>query len=142
MVSTGVCKISVCVFLIRITVRPLHLRLLYAMLIFISMHLTAYLITYFTICQPLVYFWTRLLPDSKGTCVGPRGFNAMTYTVAAALCLIDFALGIAIPFLIVHKLQMPKATKFSVLGLMGLGCLYVFFPEVSTVETILPTNQT
>lgn len=112
------------------------------MLIFISMHLTAYLITYFTICQPLVYFWTRLLPDSKGTCVGPRGFNAMTYTVAAALCLIDFALGIAIPFLIVHKLQMPKATKFSVLGLMGLGCLYVFFPEVSTVETILPTNQT
>lgn len=82
-------------------------------------------------CQPLEYLWTRLLPGATGTCVGSRAYMATLYTAAAVLCLIDIVLGIVIPFLIVHRLQMPKATKLSVLGIMGLGCLYVFFPEVS-----------
>ncbi|OJI96616.1 hypothetical protein ASPVEDRAFT_78379 [Aspergillus versicolor CBS 583.65] len=144
--STGVCKVSVCFFLIRITVRPLHLRLLYAMLAFILIHSTLYLISCFVMCQPLEYLWTRLLPGATGTCVGSRAYMATLYTAAAVLCLIDIVLGIVIPFLIVHRLQMPKATKLSVLGIMGLGCLatvalFLRFPYLAMFDSREPLNS-
>ncbi|KAJ5280160.1 hypothetical protein N7478_005532 [Penicillium angulare] len=132
------CKISVCIFLMRITVKRAHIWLLYIVMFFTVL---AGLIFFFLMllqCKPLSYFWnrTREDPSIEGHCISIDIIIIMTYiySVFAALC--DFTVGI-LPIFLVHKLQMKRKTKVAVVGILSMACIassavIIRFPFVKT----------
>ncbi|KAJ5947450.1 hypothetical protein N7466_000465 [Penicillium verhagenii] len=118
------CKISVCIFLMRITVKRSHIWTLYIVMI---LTVIAGLIFFFLMllqCKPLNYFWTRTKedPSIEGHCIDINIIIIMTYiySVFAAMC--DFTVGI-LPIFLVRKLHMKKNAKLAVIGILSMACI-------------------
>ncbi|KAJ6022010.1 hypothetical protein N7540_007514 [Penicillium herquei] len=132
------CKISVCIFLMRITVKRSHIWTLYTVMI---LTVIAGLVFFFLMllqCKPLSYFWNRKKfdPSIHGYCIDMEIIIIMTYiySVFAAMC--DFTVGI-LPIFLVSKLQMKRKAKLAVVGILSMACVassavIVRFPFVET----------
>lgn len=130
------CKISVCIFLMRITIRPLHIWILYTVM---AMTVIAGLVFMFLMllqCRPLEYFWTKLAydPNIIGKCMDMKIIVIMTYIYSAFAALCDFTVGI-LPIFLVHKLHMKRKTKIAVMGILSMACMYVFFFFISSFHS-------
>ncbi|KAJ5598108.1 hypothetical protein N7537_008192 [Penicillium hordei] len=118
------CKISVCIFLMRITIKPLHIWILYTVM---ALTVIAGLIFMFLMllqCRPLEYFWTRLANDPNiiGKCMDMKIIVIMTYIYSGFAALCDFTVGI-LPIFLVHKLHMKRQTKIAVMGILSMACI-------------------
>lgn len=122
------CKISVCIFLMRITIRPLHIWILYTVMAFTVMAGLVFMFLMLLQCRPLEYFWTKLAHDPTiiGKCMDMKIIVIMTYIYSAFAALCDFTVGI-LPIFLVRKLHMKRQTKIAVMGILGMACMYVFF---------------
>ncbi|KAL4995881.1 hypothetical protein BDV10DRAFT_202695 [Aspergillus recurvatus] len=120
--ATDLCKISVCVFLMRLTVKPIHTRLLWILLIYTAIHCAYVIIADLVRCQPVSYNWDQMAldPRFKGTCMTSKQSKIIAYVATGSLLLIDICLGIVLPAMIVWKLQMPKQNKVVVLSILCL----------------------
>lgn len=118
------CKVSVCIFLRRITVKRLHIWILYIVILLTVVAGLAFMFIMLLQCKPLEYFWTRKAfdPNIKGSCMDMEIVIAMTYvySVFAALC--DFTVGI-LPIFMVRKLHMRRQTKVAVIGILSMACM-------------------
>ncbi|KAF9883015.1 hypothetical protein FE257_004328 [Aspergillus nanangensis] len=118
------CKVSVCIFLLRITVRRIHIWILYSVM---AMTVSAGLVFMFILllqCKPLPYFWQRKAfdPTITGQCMDMEIVVAMTYVYSAFAALCDFTVGI-LPIFLVRKLHMKKQTKYAVVGILSMACI-------------------
>ncbi|KAL2788750.1 hypothetical protein BJX66DRAFT_308180 [Aspergillus keveii] len=132
------CKVSVCIFLMRITVKRLHIWLLSAVMAFTVLTGLLFMFIMLLQCKPLEYFWTRtaLDPTIEGSCISIEIVITMTYVYSAFAALCDFTVGI-LPIFIVRKLHMRRKTKLAVVGILGMACIassavIVRFPYVKT----------
>ncbi|KAL3443361.1 hypothetical protein BJX65DRAFT_320602 [Aspergillus insuetus] len=132
------CKVSVCIFLMRITVKRLHIWLLSAVMAFTVLTGLLFMFIMLLQCKPLEYFWTRtaLDPTIEGSCISIEIVITMTYVYSAFAALCDFTVGL-LPIFIVHKLHMRRKTKMAVVGILGMACIassavIVRFPYVKT----------
>ncbi|OJJ08371.1 hypothetical protein ASPVEDRAFT_143970 [Aspergillus versicolor CBS 583.65] len=118
------CKISVCIFLMRITVKRLHIWILSTVMALTVLTGLLFMFIMLLQCKPLEYFWTRTAmdPNIKGTCISIEIVITMTYVYSAIAALTDFTVGI-LPIFIVRKLHMRKNTKFAVVGILGMACI-------------------
>ena len=125
------CKISVCIFLMRITVKRSHIWTLYIVMILTVLAGLVFFFLMLLQCKPLSYFWNRTKEDPSldGYCIDINIIIIMTYiySVFAALC--DFTVGI-LPIFLVRKLHMKKQAKLAVVGILSMACMYVtsFYP--------------
>jgi hypothetical protein len=78
-------------------------------------------------CQPISYFWTRVLldPSITGSCIDINILVVMMYVHSGFSALCDFTVGI-LPVFIVYTLQMKKRTKVGVICILGMACMCVF----------------
>ncbi|KAL4982684.1 hypothetical protein BDW68DRAFT_182302 [Aspergillus falconensis] len=120
--ATDLCKISVCIFLMRLTVKPLHSRLLWILLIYTVIHGAYVIIADLVRCQPISYNWNQMTldPRFKGTCMTPKQSKIIAYVATGSLLLIDICLGVVIPVMIVWNLQMPRQNKLAVSSILCL----------------------
>ncbi|KAJ0418792.1 hypothetical protein BJY00DRAFT_324727 [Aspergillus carlsbadensis] len=132
------CKVSVCIFLMRITVRRLHIWILSFVMAFTVITGLLFMFIMLLQCKPLEYFWTRtaLDPTIEGSCISIEIVIIMTYVYSAFAALCDFTVGI-LPIFIVRKLHMRRKTKMAVVGILGMACVassavIVRFPYVKT----------
>ncbi|KAJ5504492.1 hypothetical protein N7463_007366 [Penicillium fimorum] len=118
------CKISVCIFLMRITIRPLHIFILYTVMALTVIAGLVFMFLMLLQCKPLEYFWTRLAEDPtiKGYCIDMHIIVIMTYVYSAFAALCDFTVGI-LPIFLVRKLHMKRQTKIAVMGILGMACI-------------------
>lgn len=120
------CKISVCIFLMRITVKRSHIWTLYTVMILTVLAGLVFFFLMLLQCKPLSYFWSRTKMDAsiEGHCIDIQIIIIMTYiySVFAALC--DFTVGI-LPIFLVRKLHMKKQAKLAVVGILSMACMYV-----------------
>ncbi|KAF3016380.1 hypothetical protein E8E15_006576 [Penicillium rubens] len=118
------CKISVCIFLMRITIRPLHIWLLYCVMALTVIAGLVFMFLMLLQCRPLEYFWTKLAydPNIVGTCMDMKIIVIMTYIYSAFAALCDFTVGI-LPIFLVHKLHMKRKTKIAVMGILSMACI-------------------
>ncbi|KAJ5397612.1 hypothetical protein N7509_005725 [Penicillium cosmopolitanum] len=132
------CKISVCVFLMRITVKRHHIWTLYIVMILTVLAGLVFMFLMLLQCKPLSYFWTRLAfdPSIEGHCISINIVITMTYiySVFAALC--DFTVGI-LPIFLVRKLHMKREAKYAIVGILSMACIassavIIRFPFVKT----------
>ncbi|KAL4806810.1 hypothetical protein BDV18DRAFT_138263 [Aspergillus unguis] len=140
--STCTCKAAVCLFMLRIAVKPLHRLLVQGVIVYTI--LLGLLVTLMELvhCRPLSYKWARLAEDStaKGTCLTKLQNQAISYAASCSLLVIDILLGIVIPIVIVWSLQMRRASKFAVLGILGLTvfCVPLTIFATATIITRIP----
>ncbi|KAL4746521.1 hypothetical protein BDW72DRAFT_184717 [Aspergillus terricola var. indicus] len=120
--ATDLCKISVCLFLMRLTVKPLHTRLLWILLIYTAVHGAYVILADLVRCRPISYNWDQMTldPRFKGTCITSKQSKIIAYVATGSLLLIDICLGVILPAMIVWRLQMPKQSKLAVLSILCL----------------------
>ncbi|KEY84117.1 integral membrane protein [Aspergillus fumigatus] len=118
------CKVSVCIFLRRITVKRLHIWILYCVIALTAIAGLAFMLIMLLQCRPIEYFWTRtaLDPSIPGSCIDIHIVIAMTYVYSAFAALCDFTVGI-LPIFMVHKLHMRRQTKIAVIGILSMACI-------------------
>ncbi|KAL4997378.1 hypothetical protein BDV10DRAFT_169538 [Aspergillus recurvatus] len=118
------CKISVCIFLMRITIKRIHLWILYTVMALTVITGLVFMFIMLLQCKPLEYFWTRtaLDPAIEGHCIDIQIVIAMTYVYSAFAALCDFTVG-TLPIFLVNKLQMRRKTKLAVVGILSMACI-------------------
>lgn len=118
------CKVSVCIFLLRITVKREHIWTLYAVMFLTVLAGIVFMFVMLLQCKPLQFFWMRTANDPaiEGWCMDIRIVIAMTYVYSAFAALCDFTVGI-LPIFLVRKLSMQRRTKIAVVGILGMACM-------------------
>lgn len=136
------CKISVCIFLMRITIRPLHIWTLYTVMALTVIAGLVFMFLMLLQCRPLEYFWTKLAHDPTiiGKCMDMKIIVIMTYIYSGFAALCDFTVGI-LPIFLVRKLHMKRQTKIAVMGILSMACMYVFFFFISGFPFFQITNK-
>ncbi|OOF95330.1 hypothetical protein ASPCADRAFT_406135 [Aspergillus carbonarius ITEM 5010] len=122
--SAVACKISVCIFLMRITVRRIHIWILWTVMIMTVVAGMVFMFIMLLQCKPLAYFWTRKAfnPDIHGHCMNIQIVIAMTYVYSGFAALCDFTVGL-LPIFLVRKLHMKQKTKMAVVGILSMACI-------------------
>ena len=112
-------KVSIGLFLLRITVVKLHKWIIYVVL-FLSV-ITGVVFFFVTLlqCQPLYYFWNK---DGPGMCVPPSIIAALTYLYSAFSVLCDFTFAL-LPLHMIMGLQMRQSIKLSLIPILGMACV-------------------
>lgn len=120
------CKVSVCIFLLRITVKRVHIWILYLVMALTVVTGVVFMFVMLLQCKPLEYFWTRTAfdPSIEGRCVNIQVVIAMTYVYSAFAALCDFTVGI-LPIFLVRTLTMQRRTKVAVVGILSMACMCV-----------------
>lgn len=129
------CKISVCIFLMRITVKRTHIWILYIVMALTVLAGLVFMFLMLLQCKPLQYFWTKVAfdPSIEGHCMNMDTIIAMTYVYSAFAALCDFTVGI-LPIFLVRKLHMKQQTKLAVVGILSMACMYVFSSMQCPIE--------
>lgn len=114
-------KLSIGVFLLRITVQKVHHYILYmAMLFSVVCGLVFFFVTIFQ-CNPVSYFWYKTSqPD--GTCIDSGIIAALTYLYSAISVICDFTFAL-LPLHMIRGLQMNNQTKIALIPILGMGCV-------------------
>ncbi|KAH1406794.1 hypothetical protein KXW28_000309 [Aspergillus fumigatus] len=121
-VTCVVAKLSIAVALLRLTVTKMHTMLLWTV---IGVTIVVGLVFWFVLtlqCKPVSYFWNRLSPGAKGTCLDVDTIIGIAYLYSVTATLCDFVLGL-LPISLVWKLQMTRKTKIALAVILSLGCI-------------------
>ncbi|KAM3083597.1 hypothetical protein ACMFMG_004243 [Clarireedia jacksonii] len=114
-------KLSIGIFLLRISVARIHRIIIYAAVIVIEVSSVAYFFIFILQCIPSEYFWTQYV-GGKGKCLNPKITVDASYAYSAITCACDWTLGI-IPIFVVWNLQMNSRTKLSVGIILAVGAV-------------------
>ena len=117
--SSVALKASICLFLLRITIRKLHIWILYSVMGTTVMTGLVFMLVLLLQCHPISYFWDK---DQQGHCINWTVIIAMSWvwSIFAGIC--DFTVGI-VPIFLVKDLQIDRRTKFAVIGILGVACM-------------------
>ncbi|KAB8220191.1 hypothetical protein BDV33DRAFT_191378 [Aspergillus novoparasiticus] len=120
--SSAVAKVSIALALIRLTVRRMHLVILWTVVaVVIAIGLMFWLVLLFD-CNPVSYFWLRINPMNTGTCLSTDILLAIAYLYSALTIFCDFTLGI-FPVFLIWNLQMNGRTKAALGGILSMGAM-------------------
>ena len=113
---------SIAFALLRLAVKKWHRVVLWFLVaLVIVIGLFFWLVLLFD-CKPVQYFWNRVDPTVKGSCLSTRTLLDVAYTYSAVTIFCDFALG-GLPIIMVWSLQMDLNTKIAVGTILSLGAM-------------------
>lgn len=112
-------KVSVGVFLLRITVRPIHIWTLRFLMLGTVVFGLIYLIIGGVQCTPISNYWT--VP--RRGCMSPRTVVNAGYVGAVMNSLADWTFGL-LPIFIIRDLHMSRKTKILVGGILSFAAMY------------------
>ena len=147
-------KLSIGTFLLRLVQKPIHVHIIQAVLVIVSLYSLAYVFLVVFQCTPVDHFvrtpidgsldfanFLQWKPFGKGKCLPGRVNTNTSYAHAAVIGTSDLIFAILPVFVVrmpilvpvvksltspqVWKLKMNLAMKVLVVGLLGLGGLYV-----------------
>ncbi|KAL2822933.1 hypothetical protein BJX63DRAFT_426763 [Aspergillus granulosus] len=120
--GSSCCRLSVCIFLIRLTVKTTHIRIIQMVITVAAGTMILCMIVMLTQCIPTKYIWLRMLQDPTipaGKCHDQLVVDLM-YVYSTLMALSDITLGI-LPVFIVRKLQIRRQTKIAIAGILGMA---------------------
>ncbi|PYH89014.1 hypothetical protein BO71DRAFT_466207 [Aspergillus ellipticus CBS 707.79] len=118
------CKCSICVFLMRITVKRAQLISLFLVMACTVVVGLAFMFLLLFQCRPLSYFWQRASFDgtAQGQCINIQVIIAMTYAYSAIAAICDLAVGV-VPVMMVRRLNMPWQRKVAAVSICSVACI-------------------
>ena len=112
-------KISIGLFLLRVTVKPLHRWIIFtAMGLSVITGLAFFFVSCFQ-CAPISFFWNK---DQLGTCVPMDVIIALTFLYSAASIISDFTFAI-LPIFLIMGLNMSVNMKVMLIPILGMACM-------------------
>lgn len=120
-ISTSVFKIAIGLFLLRITIHPIHIWIIRIIMAIAAVVGVAYTLLVIFQCNP-ISFWWDLDPTHSGTCLSASLVMYFTYAVSALNSFADWTFGI-LPIFVVKDLQMKRRVKVIVSGIIGLAAM-------------------
>lgn len=120
-ISTSIFKMSVGLFLLRITVHPLHIWIIRIIMGITAVVGTTYTLVVLLQCRP-ISFWWDLNPDHTGTCLSASLIMYFTYVVSVLNSIADWTFGL-LPIFVLKDLQMKRRVKVIVSGIIGLAAM-------------------
>lgn len=118
--STVPVKASICVALIRIALRPIYKRILWALLVVSVISTIVALMVVFTTCKPMACMWDRTIPDCK--CGSLENVITLSYVVSAVNIATDWTVAI-MPIFVLWDIQLKPRVKVVTCGILGMGVL-------------------
>ncbi|KXJ86387.1 hypothetical protein Micbo1qcDRAFT_236923 [Microdochium bolleyi] len=115
-------KLSIGYFLLRVSVRRLHIWLLYIIMAITMMAGLAFFIGSFVQCQPLSYWWTRYRDPAGGYCIDPTIIIALAYIYSFFAITSDLMMAL-FPALLISSLNMDRQIKLMLIPLMAMGTI-------------------
>ncbi|KAI8942457.1 hypothetical protein NX059_000525 [Plenodomus lindquistii] len=113
-------KISIGLFLLRVTVKTVHRYILYgAMSLTVITGLIFFFATLFQ-CTPIRFFWDRTIPG--GSCVNIDVIIALTFFYSAVSVICDFTFAI-LPFFLIWGLNMSRKSRIMLIPILGMACV-------------------
>lgn len=112
---------SLCVFLLRLATKKVHIRIIWANFFVLAVVSSAFFLILTFQCKPVTYFWMKAYRQ-PGYCIDKKiiGFSVIVHAASSALS--DWCLGI-LPVLILWKVDLNKRTKAIVALLLSLGIM-------------------
>ncbi|OJJ63055.1 hypothetical protein ASPSYDRAFT_144837 [Aspergillus sydowii CBS 593.65] len=121
-ISSILAKISVCIFLLRVVVSPLHRRVLYGATTLAVTSGIVFFILMLAQCSPVSFWWKRVEGDTDGKCGVVNTVGIMLYVFSVTSAAFDMTVGL-LPIILVRGLQMNRKTKIAAASLLGLACI-------------------
>lgn len=116
-IALATCKISICLFLLRLSQFNKIKRILYILIIFLIVtHLTLFFLNVFQ-CSPVDKVWNL---DDPGKCFSPEIIMNILIAQAVFSFITDFICA-AFPIVLLRNLKIKKQSKIALCCLMGLG---------------------
>ncbi|KAI8633481.1 hypothetical protein F5Y19DRAFT_302436 [Xylariaceae sp. FL1651] len=113
-------KVSIGVFLIRLTVSKTYHWIIYIVGFFtVATGAVFFFVTLFQ-CTPVSFFWDKDIKGGK--CIDPIIIAALTYLYSAFSVICDFTFAI-LPIFVVYTLQMDRKTKIALIPILSIGCV-------------------
>ncbi|KAH6622084.1 integral membrane protein [Boeremia exigua] len=136
-ISTSIFKIAIGLFLLRITIHPVHIWIIRFIMAVAAIVGVAYTLLVIFQCRP-ISFWWDLDPNHTGTCLSASLVMYFTYAVSALNSVADWTFGI-LPIFVVKDLQMKRRVKVIVSGIIGLAAIgstatIIRLPYTSTLK--------
>ncbi|CZS91637.1 uncharacterized protein RCO7_06978 [Rhynchosporium graminicola] len=114
-------KMSVVVFLLRISVKRSHTTILYTTSAGVMIFTIGYFMFLIFQCSPIDYFWNHF-SGKLGFCFDPELVGALTYAHSGLNAFADIVLAV-LPVVIVSKLQMSPRTKVTLSIILSMGAI-------------------
>ncbi|KAL3486407.1 hypothetical protein BJX62DRAFT_242018 [Aspergillus germanicus] len=120
-VAPSCCRLSICIFLLRLTVKPIQIRLIQIVMGLVAASFIMSIFGVLTNCKPINYAWLRLYEDPTitGQCYEEQTIY-LTYVFSGLMALCDIALGI-LPIFMACRLQMAWRMKAAISCILGLA---------------------
>jgi hypothetical protein len=118
--SSTFSRLAAGALLLRLTIHPLHRRVIWFVMILASLFGIAFLTQILVQCQPVSFFWSVPRDPSQGHCINLKINEGFTYAHAVVASIGDWTYGI-LPAFIVSGLKMDLRTKASVFLLLCLA---------------------
>ncbi|KAI0537065.1 hypothetical protein GGR58DRAFT_360890 [Xylaria digitata] len=113
-------KISIGIFLLRLTVSATHHWIIYVvMLLTVASGVVFFFVTLFQ-CTPIPYFWDKDIIGGK--CIDPKIIAALTYLYSAFSVICDFTFAI-LPMFLIYSLSIDRKTKIALVPILSIGCV-------------------
>lgn len=121
-ITCVIAKLSVCITLLRITIDRLHAWVIFgAMTLSVVVGLIFFFFTIFQ-CHPVNYFWNR--GSETGACIDMNLLIGIAYLYSVGAALTDLTIGL-LPVALIWNLHMNQRTKAAIVGILGIGCMFV-----------------
>jgi len=116
---------SIGLFLIHLAVERYHKVIILIVIIVTDVFGIVYFFLFIFQCQPSSYFWNRFAGNgATGKCLPVNIIVNATYISSAISCWGDWTMSI-VPMFMIRRLQLPLRTKIVVIGILGLGGMWV-----------------
>ncbi|KAI4623708.1 uncharacterized protein J4E88_009345 [Alternaria novae-zelandiae] len=113
-------KMSIGLFLLRVTVKKLHKYIIYAAMgLTVLCGLVFFFVTLFQ-CHPISFFWDKNNP--AGTCINVDVIIGLTFLYSAISVISDFTFAI-LPFFLIWGLNMSVKTRVLLIPILGMACV-------------------
>ncbi len=112
-------KISIGLFLLRITPKTLHKWIIYVATGMSTIVGLTFSILALVQCHPISFFWNRNQP---GSCLSIDVIELITYLYSAIAVLTDTTFAI-LPMFLVYGLNMSGKTKIVLIPILGMACV-------------------
>ncbi|KAK7178563.1 integral membrane protein [Paraphaeosphaeria sporulosa] len=114
-------KISIGLFLLRITPKKIHHWIIYTILGLTVLTGIVFLSVTIFQCTPISYFWYQAL-GAEGSCINIYVIIGLTYLYSVISALCDFTYGL-LPVVLVWNLNMSKTLKIALIPILSMACV-------------------
>ncbi|CAG5179638.1 uncharacterized protein ALTATR162_LOCUS9386 [Alternaria atra] len=114
-------KISIGLFLLRITPKKIHHWIIYTVMGLTVLTGIVFLFVTVFQCMPISYFWGQAL-GADGSCINIYVIIGLTYLYSVISAICDFTFGL-LPIVLVWDLNMSKNSKIALIPILSMACV-------------------